>query len=138
MGILQKKRRTTGKKALAYRGKGDQNTDTAFLALRLGVVLYLPIRAGEAEKQRLKNRVWPHLELYSASTFQGSPDPSFKAPIAPPSGHPVKHSLSFFAPFSKPTASERQAAATEKHGRLCSPRCRQCHLHRGRQQAKRC
>ena len=41
MGILQKKRRTTGKKALAYRGKGGQNTDTAFLALRLGVVLYL-------------------------------------------------------------------------------------------------
>ena len=26
MGILQKKCRTTGKKALAYRGKGDQNT----------------------------------------------------------------------------------------------------------------
>ena len=41
MGILQKKRRTTGKKALAYRGKGGQNTGTAFLALRLGVVLYL-------------------------------------------------------------------------------------------------
>ena len=41
MGILQKKCRTTGKKALAYRGKGDQNTDIAFLALRLGVVLYL-------------------------------------------------------------------------------------------------
>ena len=41
MGILQKKRRTTGKKALAYRGKGDQNTGTAFLALRLGVVLHL-------------------------------------------------------------------------------------------------
>ena len=34
MGILQKKCRTTGKKALAYRGKGCQNTDTAFLALR--------------------------------------------------------------------------------------------------------
>ena len=42
MGILQKKRRTTGNKALAYRGKGGQNTDTAFLASRLGVVLYLP------------------------------------------------------------------------------------------------
>ena len=41
MGILQKKRRTTGKKALAYRGKGGQNTETAFPALRLGVVLYL-------------------------------------------------------------------------------------------------
>ena len=41
MGILQKKCRTTGKKALAYRGKGGQNTDTDFLALRLGVVLYL-------------------------------------------------------------------------------------------------
>ena len=41
MGILQKKRRTTGKKALAYRGKGGQNTGTAFIALRLGVVLYL-------------------------------------------------------------------------------------------------
>ena len=34
-------RRTTGKKALAYRGKGGQNTDTAFLALRLRVVLDL-------------------------------------------------------------------------------------------------
>ena len=34
--------RTTGKKALAYRGKGGQNTDTASHALRLGVVLYLP------------------------------------------------------------------------------------------------
>ena len=38
MGILQKKCRTTGKKALAYRGKGGQNTGTVFLALRLGVV----------------------------------------------------------------------------------------------------
>ena len=41
MGILQKKCRTTGKKALAYRGKGGQNTGTGFPALRLGVVLYL-------------------------------------------------------------------------------------------------
>ena len=39
MGILQKKRRTTGKKALAYRGKGGQNTGIP--ALRLGVVLDL-------------------------------------------------------------------------------------------------
>ena len=45
MGILQKKCRTTGKKALAYRGKGGQNTDTAFLALRLRVVLDLLIIA---------------------------------------------------------------------------------------------
>ena len=43
MAILQKKSRTTGKKALAYRGKGGQNTGTAFPALRLGVVLYLLI-----------------------------------------------------------------------------------------------
>ena len=41
MGILQKKRRTAGKTALAYRAKGGQNTDTAFLALRLRVVLDL-------------------------------------------------------------------------------------------------
>ena len=41
MGILQKKRSTTGKTALAYRAKGGQNTDTAFLALRLRVVLDL-------------------------------------------------------------------------------------------------
>ena len=41
MGILQKKCRTTEEKALAYRGKGGQNTGTAFSALRLGVVLYL-------------------------------------------------------------------------------------------------
>ena len=32
--------RTTEKKALAYRGKGGQTTATAWLALRLGVVLY--------------------------------------------------------------------------------------------------
>ena len=38
LGILQKKCRSTGKKALAYRGKAGQNADTAFLALRLGVV----------------------------------------------------------------------------------------------------
>ena len=36
MGILHKKRSTTGEKALAYRG-------TAFPALGLRVVLYLPI-----------------------------------------------------------------------------------------------
>ena len=41
MGILQKKCRTTGKKALTYRGKDGQNTGIAFPALRLGVVLYL-------------------------------------------------------------------------------------------------
>ena len=41
MGFLQKKRRTTGKKALAYRAKDGQNTDTVFLALRLRVVLDL-------------------------------------------------------------------------------------------------
>ena len=33
MGILQKKCRTTRRMALAYRGKGGQNTGTAFLAL---------------------------------------------------------------------------------------------------------
>ena len=48
MEILQKKRRTTGKKALAYRGKGGQDPETAFLALRLVVVLYLPNRCGPA------------------------------------------------------------------------------------------
>ena len=42
MGNLQKKRRTTGKKALAYRGKSGKNTGKDFLALGLGVVLYLP------------------------------------------------------------------------------------------------
>ena len=41
MGILQKKCRTTGKKALAYRGNGGQNTGTGFTALSLEVVLYL-------------------------------------------------------------------------------------------------
>ena len=43
MGILQKKCRATGKKALEYSGRGRQNTDTAFLALRLGVVLDLTL-----------------------------------------------------------------------------------------------
>ena len=42
MENLQKKRRTTGKKALAYRGKSGQSTGNDFLALGLGVVLYLP------------------------------------------------------------------------------------------------
>ena len=37
------KRRSTGKKALAYRGKSGKNTGNALLALGLGVVLYLPI-----------------------------------------------------------------------------------------------
>ena len=46
MGNRQKKRRTTGKKALAYRGKSDQNTDSDFLALGLRVVLYLPTEGG--------------------------------------------------------------------------------------------
>ena len=44
MGILQKKCRTTAKKALAYRVKSGQDTDTAFLAIWLGVVLNLPIQ----------------------------------------------------------------------------------------------
>ena len=43
MGILHKKRRTTGEEALAYRGKGGQNTDIVFPALGLRAVLYLPI-----------------------------------------------------------------------------------------------
>ena len=45
MGILHKKRRTTEEKALAYRGKGGQNTGIAFPAFGLiRVVLYLPNR----------------------------------------------------------------------------------------------
>ena len=55
MGILQKKCRTTGEKAWAYRGKGGQNTDTAFLALRLGVVRYLlkfPVGENRREKKK--------------------------------------------------------------------------------------
>ena len=43
MGVLQKNCRTTAKKALAYRGKSDQDTGNDSLALGLGVVLYLPI-----------------------------------------------------------------------------------------------
>ena len=42
MKNLQKKCRTTGEKSLAYRGKSGQNTGNDFLALGLGVVLYLP------------------------------------------------------------------------------------------------
>ena len=48
MGILQKKRRTTGKKALAHRGKGGQDRGTAFLALRLGVVRNILSTAGNS------------------------------------------------------------------------------------------
>ena len=42
MGILQKKGLYYREKALAYRAKDGQNTDTACLALRLRVVLDLP------------------------------------------------------------------------------------------------
>ena len=63
MGILQKKCRTTGKKPLACRGKGDQNTDTAFLALRLGVVRYLLTLAyagsGLPQGPFLENNLFP-------------------------------------------------------------------------------
>ena len=52
MEILHKKCRTTGKKALAYRGKGGQNTGTAFPALRLGVVLYLLISGVKIDSKR--------------------------------------------------------------------------------------
>ena len=55
MGNLQKKRRTTGKKALAYRGKSGQNTGNDFLALRLGVVLYLPKQARNSKFFRSKS-----------------------------------------------------------------------------------
>ena len=48
VGILQQKRCTTGKKALAYRGNGGQNTDTAFLALR-------EIRGGSLPSKESKN-----------------------------------------------------------------------------------
>ena len=58
MGILQKKCRTTGKKALAYRGKGGQNTGTAFPALRLGVVRYL-LRVGRgAGREIVQNAIF--------------------------------------------------------------------------------
>ena len=39
--LFRKKCRTAGKRALAYRGKGGQNTDNALLVSRLRVVLYL-------------------------------------------------------------------------------------------------
>ena len=49
MGILHKKHAVLqGKEALAYRGKGGQNTGTAFPALGLRVVLDLP-RQGSPE-----------------------------------------------------------------------------------------
>ena len=42
MENLQQKSRTTGKKALAYRGKSGKNTGKDFLPLGMRVVLYLP------------------------------------------------------------------------------------------------
>ena len=71
MGILQKKCRITGKKALAYRGKGGQNTDIAFLALRLGVVLHLLNLEGFKECTMNTNR----LELVSALFTQTRLEP---------------------------------------------------------------
>ena len=41
MGSLQKKMPYYREKGLAHRGKGGQNTDIAFIALRLEVILYL-------------------------------------------------------------------------------------------------
>ena len=52
MGNLQKKRRTAGKTALAYRGKSGQNTGNDFLALRLGVVLYLLNKQGSSRESQ--------------------------------------------------------------------------------------
>ena len=43
MGVIHKKSRTTGKRPRRTGEKVAQNTGTDFLALRLGVVLSLPI-----------------------------------------------------------------------------------------------
>ena len=67
MGILQKRCRTTAKKALAYRGKAGQNTDTAFLALRLGVVLYLPNQPPRRQNDCLK--MCPKIVYMSGSAW---------------------------------------------------------------------
>ena len=50
-GNSSEKGRTTEKKALAYRGKHGQNTDAAFVALRLGVVLYPLIGCGVGSRK---------------------------------------------------------------------------------------
>ena len=68
MRILQEKCRTTARKARAYRGKGGQNTGTAFLALRLGVVLSLLIVEGEAPKSPLSL-----VKCLGSLTFSGAP-----------------------------------------------------------------
>ena len=70
MGILQKKHRTTGRKALAYRGKGGQNTDTAFLALRLGVVLYLPTKIEKIQDRSLGLKFSSEIENFKRATHQ--------------------------------------------------------------------
>ena len=73
--ILQKKRRTTGKKALAYRGKGGQNTGTAFLALRLGVVLYLlPLKGPTGHAESWRRRCFNALS--ASSSFSELPQRS--------------------------------------------------------------
>ena len=63
MGILQKKCRAAGKKALAYKGKGGQNTGIAFPALRLGVVLYAQHQqmgpVGELRFNDATGYLWP-------------------------------------------------------------------------------
>ena len=59
------------RKALSYRGKGGQNTDIVFLALRLGVVLYLPILEGcrgckihpEFRNTTLRELFWEHFRV---------------------------------------------------------------------------
>ena len=53
MANQQKKCRTTGKKSLAYRGKSGQNTGHDFLALGLGVVLYLPRKSDQKVTERV-------------------------------------------------------------------------------------
>ena len=96
MGILQKKRRTTGKKALAYRAKGGQNTDTAFLALRLRVVLNL--------LKQIIRRFCTNFRFLSRRCPGDVPDTSQKIPRRPTSVACVRflkiRGFVFFPPFS--------------------------------------
>ena len=69
MGVIHKKSRTTGKRPRRTGEKVAQNTGTDFLALRLGVVLSLPI---------LDNLLFGHFSSESPTPLScGSQAPAF-------------------------------------------------------------
>ena len=113
MGILQKKCRTTGKKALAYRGKGGQNTGTAFPALRLGVVRYL-LRFSRANFPPIFSESLGLTPPFVSPCFRFSkPCPSFPWFLGERQGRPRKEQ-GFFIPTEPLKSLEKKGRRPEK------------------------